>query len=106
GPVLIDIPIDVSQSMCTCDTEKKISLPGYRPTVKGHAKQITQAVVAIRRAARPVLYIGGGIISSGADRELKELAEAAQIPVVTTLMGRGSFPEDHYLWAGMPGMHG
>lgn len=106
GPVLIDVPVDISKATVDFKPVRKLNLPGYKPTVRGHARQISQAALAIKRFARPVLLVGGGIITSGANAELKELAEKMQIPVVTTLMGRGSFAEDHHLWVGMPGMHG
>lgn len=106
GPVLIDIPVDVSKGEFGYEPAAAVNIPGYKPTTKGHAKQIAQAAAAIKRYARPVLYAGGGIVAAGADKELKELAELMQIPVTTTLMGRGAFPEDHHLWIGMPGMHG
>ena len=106
GPVLIDIPVDVSKRAFEFAHPGEPNIPGYKPTMKGHAKQIAQAADAIRRHAKPILYVGGGIVSSGAEAELKELAELMQIPVTTTLMGRGVFPEDHHLWIGMPGMHG
>jgi len=106
GPVLIDIPVDVSKGELDFDYDQPINLPGYKPTFKGHSKQIKQAVSLITRARKPLLYVGGGVIASGASKELKELAELMQIPVVTTMMGKGAFPEDHHLWIGMPGMHG
>lgn len=106
GPVVIDIPVDVSASLYEGDIHKKVSLPGYKPTLRGNAKQIAQAVAALKKVARPIIYAGGGVISAGASGVLKELAELLEIPVVTTLMGRGAFPEDHVLWLGMPGMHG
>ncbi|MDH4140166.1 MAG: thiamine pyrophosphate-dependent enzyme, partial [Coriobacteriia bacterium] len=80
--------------------------PGYKPTFKGHAKQIKQAAKMIAKARKPLLYVGGGVIASGASKEVKELAELMQLPVTTTMMGKGCFPEDHHLWIGMPGMHG
>lgn len=106
GPVVIDIPVDVSKGAFDFTMPGEPVIPGYKPTMKGHAKQIAQAAAAIKSHAKPVLYVGGGIISSGAEKELKELAELMEIPVTTTLMGRGAFPEDHHLWIGMPGMHG
>lgn len=106
GPVVIDIPVDVSAALYEGEIDKKISLPGYKPTMRGNAKQISQAVTALKKSARPIIYAGGGVVSSGASNALKELAELLEIPVVTTLMGRGAFPEDHVLWLGMPGMHG
>ncbi|HET6351699.1 MAG TPA: biosynthetic-type acetolactate synthase large subunit, partial [Coriobacteriia bacterium] len=98
--------IDVSKAELDFDYPETVNLPGYKPTYRGHSKQIKQAVSLMNRARKPLLYVGGGILSSGAERELKELAELMQIPVATTLMGKSCFPEDHHLWIGMPGMHG
>ncbi|MBI5232470.1 MAG: biosynthetic-type acetolactate synthase large subunit [Coriobacteriales bacterium] len=106
GPVLIDIPVDVSKGELDFAYPETVSLPGYKPTFKGHAKQIKQAASMISKARKPLLYVGGGVIASGAEREIKDLAELMQIPVTTTMMGKGGFPEDHHLWIGMPGMHG
>ena len=106
GPVLIDIPVDVSRGELTFKFPEHVQLPGYKPTVKGHAKQINEAARLISKARKPLLYVGGGVLASGAWKELKELAELMQLPVVTTLMGKGAFPEDHHLFVGMPGMHG
>jgi acetolactate synthase-1/2/3 large subunit len=106
GPVLVDVPADVSKAEVNYHWPSTLNLPGYKPTVRGHAKQIKQAADLIGRARRPLLYAGGGVLASGAWRELKELAELMQIPVATTLMGKGAFPEDHHLFLGMPGMHG
>ena len=106
GPVLIDIPIDVSRGELDFEYPATVKLPGYKPTYKGHAKQIKQAVSLITHARKPLLYVGGGVIASGATKEIKDLAELMQIPVTTTMMGKGAFPEDHHLWIGMPGMHG
>jgi len=106
GPVLIDVPVDVTKGELDYEYPETINLPGYKPTFRGHSKQVKQAVSLINRARKPLLYIGGGVIASGASKEVKELAELMQIPVVTTMMGKGSFPEDHHLWLGMPGMHG
>ncbi len=106
GPVLIDLPVDVSKGELDFEYPTTVNLPGYKPTFKGHSKQIKQAVSFITKARKPLLYIGGGILASGASKEVKELAELMQIPVITTMMGKGSFPEDHHLWIGMPGMHG
>ncbi len=106
GPVLIDIPVDVSRGEIEFAYPDSVNLPGYKPTYKGHAKQIRQAAKMITKARKPLLYVGGGVVASGAAKELKELAELMQLPVTTTMMGKGSFPEDHHLWIGMPGMHG
>ncbi len=106
GPVLIDLPVDISRGELMFKYPDRVNLPGYKPTVKGHAKQIKDAATLISRARKPLLYVGGGVLSSNAAKELKELAELMQLPVVTTLMGKGAFPEDHHLFVGMPGMHG
>ncbi len=106
GPVLIDIPVDVSKGELDFEYPAHVNLPGYKPTFKGHSKQVKQAVSLISRARKPLLYVGGGVIAAEAAKELKDLAELMQIPVVTTMMGKGAFPEDHHLWIGMPGMHG
>jgi acetolactate synthase-1/2/3 large subunit len=106
GPVLVDVPADVSKAELTYKFPEHVSLPGYKPTFKGHAKQVKQAAALIAKARKPLLYAGGGVLASGGWKELKELAELMQLPVVTTLMGKGAFPEDHHLFLGMPGMHG
>src|SRR6476661_395707 len=106
GPVLIDIPKDIANTTFTFRWPKKIDLPGYRPTGKGHPLQIQEAALAIARAKKPVLYVGGGIINAGAEAELRALAEETRIPVVTTLMAKGAFPDSHALSLQMPGMHG
>ncbi|MCE5191301.1 MAG: biosynthetic-type acetolactate synthase large subunit [Actinomycetia bacterium] len=106
GPVLIDLPVDVSKAEIDYVYPETLNLPGYKPTYKGHTKQVKQAASLISKARKPLLYAGGGVLASSAWKELKELAELMQLPVVTTLMGKGVFPEDHYLFAGMPGMHG
>ncbi len=106
GPVLVDLPVDVSKGELTFSWLDGVKTPGFRPTYRGHAKQIKQAAALIARARKPLLYAGGGVLSSGAWKELKELAELMQLPVTTTMMGKGAFPEDHHLWIGMPGMHG
>jgi acetolactate synthase-1/2/3 large subunit len=106
GPVLIDVPADVGKHEIDFVWPDAVNLPGFKPTVKGHGRQIKQAADLISRARRPLLYAGGGVLSAGASKELKELAELMQLPVVATLMGKGCFPEDHHLSVGMPGMHG
>lgn len=106
GPVLVDLPRDVQQKMIDLVYPEKIKIPGYRPTYKGHAKQVKLAAEAIQEARRPLLYVGGGVIASGASDVLFELATKADIPVVHTLMGKGAFPESHPLSLGMLGMHG
>ena len=110
GPTLIDIPKDVLQNEMDwywpSDDEVRDSLPGYRPNVKGHTKMIKEAARMILAARQPVLYVGGGVLKARAAGVLRELAELTQIPVVTTLMARGAFPDSHPLCLGMPGMHG
>lgn len=106
GPVLINIPRDVSQTLIDYKYPEQVNLPGYKPTYRGHAKQINQAAYEIIQAKKPVIYAGGGIISSNAAEELKEFAELIEAPVTTTLMGKGAFPETHRLSLGMLGMHG
>jgi acetolactate synthase-1/2/3 large subunit len=108
GPVLIDIPKDVSNKPIEYEfpDQKQVSLRGYQPTVRGHAKQIDKAVEMISEAERPIIYAGGGIIASDASQELVTLAETLMIPVTTTLMGLGAIPCDHPLNLGMLGMHG
>ena len=106
GPVLVDIPKDVLNDHMTWRSAGEIDLPGYRPSIKGHPKQIKAAIEMIEAAERPVLYAGGGIIRAGAADELRRFAELANVPVVTTLMGRGGMPDSHPLCLGMPGMHG
>lgn len=106
GPVLIDIPSDVAAESLVFEYPKKINLPSYRPTYKGNARQVKQAVARIEQANRPLIYAGGGVISSGASAELIAFAEALQIPVVTSLMGKDAFPNSHPLNFGGVGMHG
>ena len=106
GTVLIDIPKDVFIEETEFHYPSKVNLPGYKPVVRGHPAQIKKAAQLINQAERPVIISGRGIIVSQAYEELKELAEKAQIPVITTLLGISSFPEDHILSLGMLGMHG
>jgi acetolactate synthase-1/2/3 large subunit len=110
GPVLIDVPKDVLQNEMSwnwpTDDEVADSLPGYKPNTKGHTRMIKEAAQLILRSERPVLYVGGGVLKARAADALRALAELTQIPVVTTLMARGAFPDDHPLCLGMPGMHG
>ncbi|MFH0914959.1 MAG: biosynthetic-type acetolactate synthase large subunit [bacterium] len=108
GPVVIDIPVDVTKEDMEFDPAvlPAMDLPGYRPTLKGHPKQIKEAARVLAGAERPVIYAGGGIIAAGASDELRELALYGHIPVITTLTGKGCFPEDHDLSMGMVGMHG
>jgi acetolactate synthase I/II/III large subunit len=106
GPVLVDIPKDVLQERTTFTWPPEMQLPGYRPTTRPHGKQIREAAKLINAARRPVLYVGGGILKAQASGELLALAELTNIPVVTTLMARGAFPDSHVQHVGMPGMHG
>ena len=106
GPVLVDISKDALQSLTTFEYPTSVSLPGYRPVTKPHAKQVREAARLIAESSRPVLYVGGGVIRANASKELRVLAEQTSIPVVTTLMARGAFPDSHPLHLGMPGMHG
>ena len=115
GPVLLDVPKDIvdpknprsaMEWYWPTDDEVAASLPGYRPTTKGHPKMIRQAAELILQARQPVIYAGGGILKARAAEALRELAELCDIHVVTTLMARGAFPDDHPLCLGMPGMHG
>ncbi len=106
GPVLIDIPSDLSSAEMVFHYPDKISLPSYRPTYKGNAKQVRQAVACIQKSKRPLIYAGGGIVTSHACSELTELAERMQIPVVTSLMGKGAMRCSNPLNLGPVGMHG
>ncbi|MPZ54024.1 MAG: biosynthetic-type acetolactate synthase large subunit [Acidimicrobiia bacterium] len=106
GPVLVDVPKDVQNAMTTWANPQPVSLPGYKPTKEGHTLRVRDAVDLIEKAKRPVFYVGGGIIKANASAELRELVERTGAPVVTTLMGRGCFPDDHPLACGMSGMHG
>lgn len=106
GAVLVDIPKDLLQSTVTFSWPPVMDLPGYKPTVQPHSKQIREAVRLIEQSSKPVLYIGGGVIKANAAASLLEFAELTGIPVVTTLMARGAFPDSHRLHMGMPGMHG
>jgi len=106
GPVLLDLPKDVLQEEMEWYWPTSVDLPGYRPTVKGHTRMIKEAASLITASRRPVLYIGGGILKARAAEALRALADITGIPVVTTLMGRGAFPDSHPLCLGMPGMHG
>ncbi len=106
GPVLIDLPKDVLNQPTTWRKPTLAGLPGYRPTAHGHPKQVKAAIDLIESAQRPVLYVGGGVVRAEAASELKTFAELANVPVVTTLMARGAFPDSHPLAMGMPGMHG
>ncbi|MEV6349401.1 acetolactate synthase large subunit [Actinoplanes sp. NPDC051851] len=106
GPVLVDIPKDVLQAQTTFQWPPTLDLPGYRPTLHPHGKQIREAARLIAAAKRPVLYVGGGVLKAAATDGLRKLAELTGIPVITTLMGIGAFPDSHPQHLGMPGMHG
>jgi acetolactate synthase-1/2/3 large subunit len=106
GPVLVDVAKSALQAMTTYAWPTELNLPGYRPVTRPHSKQIREAARLILESRRPVLYVGGGTIRAGASRELRVLAELTGMPVVTTLMARGAFPDSHPQHLGMPGMHG
>ncbi|MDI3314249.1 MAG: acetolactate synthase large subunit [Mycobacterium sp.] len=106
GAVLVDIPKDVLQGPCAFSWPPRLDLPGYKPTIKPHNRQVREAARMIAAARKPVLYIGGGVIRGNATEQLRDLAELTGIPVVTTLMARGAFPDSHHQHLGMPGMHG
>jgi acetolactate synthase-1/2/3 large subunit len=106
GPVLIDLPKDVQTDKAEFSYPEKVVLPGYKPTLKGHPAQIKKAARLINEARKPVILAGRGVIISGAYDELKQLAETAQMPVVTTLLGISGFPDSHILSYGWLGMHG
>jgi acetolactate synthase-1/2/3 large subunit len=106
GPVLVDVSKDALQAGTTFRWPTELNLPGYRPVTRPHAKQVREAARLIVESRKPVLYVGGGVIRAGAAKELRVLAEATGIPVVTTLMARGAFPDSHPQHLGMPGMHG
>jgi len=106
GPVLVDIAKDALQNATTFTWPHELALPGYRPTTRPHGKQVREAARLIAEAERPVLYVGGGVIKADASSELAALVALTRIPVVTTLMARGAFPDSHDLHLGMPGMHG
>ena len=106
GAVLVDIPKDVLQGKCTFSWPPVMDLPGYKPNTKPHSRQVREAAQLIAAARKPVLYVGGGVIRGEATEELLDLAELTGIPVVTTLMARGAFPDSHPQHLGMPGMHG
>ena len=106
GPVLVDIPKDILNQKVEWIEPKLIEMPGYKPTLEPNPKMISQAAELIKQSKKPILYVGGGIIHSKANQELFELATKFKIPVVTTLMGRGAFPDGNELCFEMPGMHG
>ena len=106
GPVLVDIPKDVLTATGSFSWPPTLQLPGYHPTTRPHGKQVREAARLMAEARRPVLYVGGGVLKARAAAELRVLAELTGIPVVTTLMARGAFPDSHPQHLGMPGMHG
>ena len=106
GPVVIDIPVDLSRADIPYEPVSDVQLPGYQPTTEGNQKQIRLAAKALANARRPVIYAGGGVINANAAAELAELATSDRFPVTCTLMGLGGFPAPHDQWLGMLGMHG
>ncbi len=106
GPVVVDIPQDLSRADITYEPVTDLNLPGYQPTTEGNTKQIRQAAKAMASARRPVIYAGGGVINANASQELSEFATSDRFPVTCTLMGLGAFPAPHPQWLGMLGMHG
>jgi acetolactate synthase I/II/III large subunit len=106
GPVVVDIPQDLSRAEIEYEPVTDVRLPGYQPTTEGNQKQIRQAAKALAAAKRPVIYAGGGVVNANASAELVELAGCDRFPVTCTLMGLGGFPAPHPQWLGMLGMHG
>ena len=106
GPVLVDLPVDIQQAETEFHYPDKVEIKGYNPTYSGHPGQVKRAAKAIGLSKRPILYAGGGVITSNASEELTEFAKKNRIPVTTTLLGLGAFPSDEPLNLGMPGMHG
>jgi len=106
GPVLIDMPVDLTRAEIDYQPVGDVRLPGYQPTVEGNSKQIRLAAKALANARRPVIYAGGGVINADAAEELYELVTSDRLPVTCTLMGLGAFPAPHEQWLGMLGMHG
>src|SRR4051812_42348926 len=106
GPVLVDIPQDLSRAEIEYEPVQDVHLPGYQPTLEGNSKQIRLAAKALANARRPVLYVGGGAVSAGASEEVTQLALDGRLPVTCTLMGLGTFAAPHEQWLGMLGMHG
>jgi acetolactate synthase I/II/III large subunit len=106
GPVLVDLPKDVLQATTRFSWPPTLELPGYRPVLRPHGKQVREAARLIASSRRPVFYVGGGVLKARASAELRRLADLTGIPVVTTLMARGAFPDSHRQHLGMPGMHG
>ena len=106
GPVLIDIPVDISKDLIDENVRVELKLEGYRPTYNGNPRQVIQAAKKIYESSKPVIFAGGGVISSGGSDILTDFARYSEIPVVTSLLGKGSFPETDELSLGMAGMHG
>ncbi len=106
GPVVVDIPQDLSRADIPYEPVSDVHLPGYQPTIDGNQKQIRLAAKALANSRRPVIYAGGGVISAEASAHLLELATSDNLPVTCTVMGLGAFPAPHELWLGMLGMHG
>ncbi len=106
GPVVVDLPVDIQIQEADFVYPEEVNIPGYKPTLFGHPGQIKKAANAITKSKKPIIYAGGGVITSDAHHELKELAEKINAPVTTTLMGLGGFPSEHLLSLGMLGMHG
>jgi acetolactate synthase I/II/III large subunit len=106
GPVLVDIPQDLSRADIDYEPVDSLDLPGYQPTTEGNAKQVKLAAKALANARRPVIYAGGGVVNANASKELVELCTSDRFPVTCTLMGLGAFPAPHEQWLGMLGMHG
>ncbi|MDP1761306.1 MAG: thiamine pyrophosphate-binding protein, partial [Deltaproteobacteria bacterium] len=106
GPVLVDLPKDVSQASTVPKFPETVKIKSYNPTYHANPRQVARALDMILHAQRPVLYTGGGIVLSDSSEELYKFATSLQIPVTSTLMGLGGFPGDHPLWMGMLGMHG
>jgi len=106
GPVLVDLPLDVSTASWDGDIPQDVNIPGYKPNTVGHPRQIKAAAEAINKAERPVIYAGGGVIIANAHRELAEMAEKGNIPVTLTLLGLGALSGDNPKFLGMLGMHG
>ncbi len=106
GPVLVDIPQDLSRADIPYEPVDSVDLPGYQPTTEGNTKQIRLAAKALANARRPVIYAGGGVVNGDASKELVELCLSDRLPVTCTLMGLGAFPAPHDQWLGMLGMHG
>lgn len=106
GPVLVDVPKDIAMTMCSGEHKPQLDLPGYQPTTKGSAKQIKKALSYIKEAKKPLLFVGGGVVSAKAQAEVQTLAEAINAPVCSTLMGLGTMDSSHPLFLGMLGLHG